>query len=159
MIGTLIPRPVNLMQPAVSKRRSRLAVIEQHEGATMISRLALIPARLGAGVFLGAVLATTAGATHEVYHRYTVWGEVLYEDGTPLANETIHLTVRGGTPLVTIDTDEKGRYRLVLHVHDPDVNKVFDMTVRDVTQKIRLEFDPKDHETERGKRVDFEIKK
>lgn len=125
----------------------------------MISRLALFLTRLGTGVFLGAVLATTAGATHEVYHRYTVWGEVLFEDGTPLANEIIHLTVRGGTPLGTIDTDEKGRYRLVLHVHDPDVNKVFDMTVRNVTQKVRLEFDPEDHESERVKRLDFTIEK
>lgn len=125
----------------------------------MISRLALFLTRLGTGVFLGAVLATTANATHEVYHRYIVWGEVLFEDGTPLANETIHLTVKGGTPMGTLDTDEKGRYRLVLHVHDPDVNKVFDMTVRDVTQKVRLEFDPEDHESERGKQLDFTIEK
>lgn len=105
------------------------------------------------------MLTATAGATHEVHHRYTVLGEVLFEDGTPLANETIHLTVKNGTPMGTINTDEKGRYRLVLHVHDKDVNKVFDMAVRNVRQTVRLEFNPEDHETERTQRLDFTIKK
>ena len=115
--------------------------------------------RLGAVVFIAALLATTVHATHEVHHRYTVWGEVMYEDGTPLANETIHLTVKDGTPMGTLETDGQGRYRLVLHVHDKDVNKVFDMTVKDVTKTIRLEFDPEDHETERMKKVNFTIEK
>lgn len=110
-------------------------------------------------MLFGALLAATARATHDVHHRYVVWGEVMYEDGTPLANETIRLTVKDGTPMGTLDTDAQGRYRLVLHVHDQDVNKVFDMTVKDVKKTIRLEFDPEDHETERRKKVNFTIKR
>ncbi|MDX1514229.1 MAG: hypothetical protein R3174_10865 [Gammaproteobacteria bacterium] len=115
--------------------------------------------RLAACVLVATALASTAGATHEVHHRFTVWGEVKLDDGTPLADETIRLTVKDGQSIGTVQTNVEGRYRIVLHVHDEDVNKVFDMTVRDVTQKVRLEFDPKNHETERGTRVDFTIGK
>ncbi|HEY5701201.1 MAG TPA: hypothetical protein VIT83_03845 [Gammaproteobacteria bacterium] len=125
----------------------------------MKSGIAFFFSRLAACMLTGALIAGTANATHEVHHRYIVWGDVLYEDGTPVAKETIHLTVKDGTPMGTIDTDEQGRYRLVLHAHDEDVNKVFDMRVRDVKQKVRLEFDPEDHTTDRGQRVDFKIKK
>lgn len=125
----------------------------------MISGLVRFLVHLATGVLFTAVLAAPAAATHEVHHRFTVWGKVSFEDGTPLGKETIYLTVKNGTPMGTIDTDENGRYRLVLHVHDKDVNKVFDMTVRNATQKVRLDFDPADHETERTRRVDFTVKK
>ena len=130
-----------------------------HKGFYVNSANTLIFSRLAACVLLSTLLVSAARATHEVHHRYTIWGDVMFEDGTPLAKETIHLTVKDGTPMGTLETDEEGKYRLVLHVHDPDVNKVFDMRVRDVKKKVRLEFDPKDHETERGQRVDFTVKK
>lgn len=111
-------------------------------------------------ILAAAMLFSTAAiATHEIDHRFAVWGEVLYQDGTPIANETIELTVRDGDSIGSVTTNEDGRYHVVLHVHDQDRGKVFDMTVMGVTTKVRIEFDPRDKQTERGKRVDFTIKR
>ncbi len=119
--------------------------------------------RLTRSLTAGAILLLFAGAgaeaTHETHHRFTIWGEVLYDDGAPVPGEKIRLTVKGGEVMATLTTNEQGRFREVLHVHDEDVNKVFDMTVREVSKKVTLEFDPGDHKTERGKRIDFRIKR
>ena len=58
-----------------------------------------------------------------------------------------------------VKTDEKGRYRILLHVHNEDVYKVFDMRVNNVTRKVRLLFNPNDRSTERGQRLDMVVKR
>ena len=100
-----------------------------------------------------------AHATHKVDHRYTVWGEIRYEDGTPAADVMVRLLIKDGEPLGEVPTDQQGRYRVVLHVHNEDVYKVFDMRVNNVTRKVRLLFNPNDRETERGQRVDLVVKR
>lgn len=101
----------------------------------------------------------SANATHEIHHRYTVWGEIKYEDGTPAADLTVLLSIKDGAPLGEVKTDQNGRYRILLHVHNEDVYKVFDMRVNNVTRKVRLLFDPSDRQTERGQRVDLVVKR
>lgn len=103
--------------------------------------------------------AQGASATHEVHHRYTVWGEIKYEDDTPAAGELIQLLVGKGEVIGEVETDARGRYRVVLHLHNEDLYKVFDMRVNDVTQKVRILFNPNDRETERGQRVDLVVKR
>ena len=88
-----------------------------------------------------------------------MWGEIKYEDGTPAADVPIHLLIKDGAPLGEVATNEEGRYRITLHVHNEDVYKVFDMRVNNVTRKIRLLFNPNDRETERGQRVDLVVKR
>ena len=117
--------------------------------------------RLAPGLIAGLVsiifALTPALATHEVDHRFTVWGEVLTSDGKAVPGETIEFTVGDNALIGSVVTDEHGGYRAVLHVHDHDVGKVFDMTVKGVKTEVKIEFDPADKETERGKRVDFTI--
>ena len=119
--------------------------------------------RLAPGVIAGVIsifsVFSPALATHEIDHRFIVWGEVLSTDGKPLSGETISFTVENDSPIGSVVTDERGRYRVVLHVHDEDLGKVFDMTVKGVKTKVRIEFDPTDKVTERGKRVDFTVDK
>ncbi|GMQ75655.1 MAG: hypothetical protein BMS9Abin01_0909 [Gammaproteobacteria bacterium] len=103
--------------------------------------------------------AQSANAAHKIDHRYTVWGEIKYEDDTPAAEVVLKLTVKDGKPVGEVKTDYRGRYSLVLHVHSPDVYKVFDMRVNNVTRKVRLLFSPNDRQTERGQRVDLVIKR
>lgn len=103
--------------------------------------------------------AQPALATHKTDHRYTVWGEIKYEDGEPAANVTVHLLVKDGEPMGEVKTDPRGRYRIVLHVHNEDVYKVFDMRVNNVTRKVRLLFNPNDLVTERGQRVDLVVER
>ncbi len=107
---------------------------------------------------LAILLALTpAVATHEIDHRFIVWGEVLTSDGKPVPGETIEFTVGDNTSIGSVLTDDRGGYRVVLHVHDQDVGKTFNMTVRGVKTEVKIEFDPADKVTERKKRVDFTI--
>jgi hypothetical protein len=120
-------------------------------------------ARLGPAVLMGVIsfllISNPALGTHQIDHRFTVWGEVLTSDGQPVSGETISFTVADDTPIGSIVTDNRGRYRVVLHVHDQDLGKVFDMTVRGIKTKVKIEFDPADKVTERGKRVDIAVEK
>jgi len=112
-----------------------------------------------AGIVLVLVSATPAYATHKTDHRYTVWGEIKYEDGTPAADIPVRLLVKDGEPMGEVNTDSNGRFRILLHVHNEDVYKVFDMRVNNVTRKVRLLFNPNDRQTERGQRVDLVVKR
>lgn len=123
--------------------------------------LALILTRrllLTTGVALVLLGAQPVSATHKTDHRYTVWGEIKYEDGKPASEVTVHLLVKGGEQIGEVKADRNGRYRIVLHVHNEDVYKVFDMRVNDVTRKVRLLFNPNDVQTERGQRIDLVVK-
>lgn len=112
-----------------------------------------------AGISLILLWGAPASATHKTDHRYTVWGEITYEDGTPASEVTVRLLVKDGAPMGEVSTDEQGRYRILLHVHNEDVYKVFDMRVNNVTRKVRLLFNPNDRQTERGQRVDLVVKR
>ena len=119
------------------------------------------PGRVAAaiGIALTLLIAPSANATHETDHRYTVWGEIKYADDTPAAEVVVQLMVKGGKPLGEVKTDNRGRYRLLLHVHNDDVSKVFDMRVNNVTRKVRILFNPDDRRIERGQRVDLVVKR
>lgn len=120
----------------------------EHHRHRLASMLALAAALL---------LAGPAAATHKIDHRYTIWGEITYEDGTPAPGVTINFTVKDDVSLGETKTDPKGRYRVLLHVHNEDLYKVFDMLVGDVKRKVRILFNPGDRSTERGQRIDLSI--
>ena len=111
------------------------------------------------GVILILLCAPLANASHKTDHRYTVWGEIKYEDGTPAANIVVRLLVKDGEPMGEVETDAGGRYRILLHVHNEDVYKICDRRVNNVTRKVRLLFSPNDLQTERGQRVDLVVKR
>ena len=111
------------------------------------------------GIALALICTQPAYATHKTDHRYTVWGEITYEDDTPAAEVTVTLMIKDGAPMGEVKTDSRGRYRILLHVHNEDVYKVFDMRVNNVTRKVRLLFNPNDRNTERGQRVDMVVKR
>ena len=124
--------------------------------------LAITRRVLGAAVPAAAGLmlwVQSSGATHLVDHRYTVWGEIRYEDNTPAADISVELLIKDGAPLGEVQTDAEGRYKIVLHVHNEDVYKIFDMRVNNVTRKVRLLFNPSDRNTERGQRIDLIVKR
>lgn len=123
--------------------------------------LEINPMRIFIGLAFALLLlgAQPARATHLADHRYTVWGEIKYEDGTPALDVTVRLLVKNGAPLGQVSTDKNGRYRILLHVHNQDLYKVFDMRVNNVTRKVRLLFDPEDRQKERGQRIDLVVKR
>ncbi len=119
------------------------------------------PGRIAAaiGIALALLIAPSANASHKTDHRYTVWGEIKYEDDTPAAEIVVTLLVKDGESMGEVKTDHRGRYRLLLHVHNEDVYKVFDMHVNNVARKVRILFNPNDLATERGQRVDLIVKR
>lgn len=126
---------------------------------SLFSRICTARFVAAASLVLLLLGAQGASATHEVHHRYTVWGEIKYEDDTPAVGELIQLLVGKGEVIGEVETDARGRYRVVLHLHNEDLYKVFDMRVNNVTQKVRILFNPNDRETERGQRVDLVVKR
>ncbi len=125
----------------------------------VLTKIARLVPRLIAGVVPIVFVLTPALATHEIDHRLIVWGEIVTSDGQPVSGETISFTVSHDTSIGSVVTNERGRYRVVMHVHDEDLGKVFNMTVRGVKTQVKIEFDPGDKVTERVKRVDFTIEK
>jgi hypothetical protein len=126
---------------------------------SLLSRIRNRGIAAGFAVLLAMLWAPLANATHKIDHRYTVWGEIQYEEGEPAADNKLHLMVKNGAPMGEVNTDAKGRYRILLHVHNEDVYKVFDMRANNVTRKVRLLFSPNDRQTERGQRVDLVVKR
>ncbi len=104
-----------------------------------------------------ALPASAAHATHEIDHRFTVTGRVTYEDGAPAVRKRVSILGGDEKELGLVFTDDNGVYGTVLHVHDSDLGKVFDLKVKDQKMKVRVDFDPADKTTERGARVDFVI--
>lgn len=108
-------------------------------------------------ICLGA--APGVDAVHLTDHRFTVWGEVKYEDGAPVQGATINFLGGNETSIGQTKTDDEGRYQAILHLHNQDLGKVFDMRVGDETRKVKVLFDPADANTERGVRQDFVVKR
>ena len=111
------------------------------------------------GIALALFIAPSANATHKTDHRYTVSGEIKYEDNTPAAEVVVKLLVKDGEPMAEVKTDYRGRYRIVLHIHNQDIYKVFDMRVNNVARRVQILFNPNDHQTERSQRVDLIVKR
>lgn len=144
--------------PAFGGRtREATILLQQNMGLHVLSIITRLAPSVFAGIVSILIFSAPARATHEIDHRFIVWGEVSTSGGLPVSGETVSFTVGNDTPIGSAVTDERGGYRVVMHVHDEDLGKVFDMTVRGIKKKVKIEFDPADKVTERGKRVDFTI--
>ena len=103
---------------------------------------------------LALLASASAFATHDVDHRYTVYG-VVRDGGAPVAGEPVRITGLGGQPLAEGVTAADGSYRVVLHVHDDQRGQRFWVTVRGETRAGSFDFEPGDRATPRTHRLDF----
>ena len=127
-----------------------------------------MPGRLGSSIvflstfwlFLVAFHAQ-AFATHELDHRFTVYGTV--RDGTSFPGKPLN-----GKEVVVRDaktnkirnrgvTDAQGNFSLVLHVHNSDRGNMVVVQASATSQKLDLKFDPDDMTTDRRARVDLVV--
>ncbi len=108
-------------------------------------------------LLLGGLLSipVVSMATHEVDHRYRIFGTVQNSDGAPIADSRVRLTGLGGRPLGETVTDKSGGYEFRLHVHNQDLGTRFWVSANGVTQEGALTFDPADKVTERMHRIDL----
>jgi hypothetical protein len=114
-------------------------------------------------VWLGSFLAglPAAMAMHETDHRFTVEGSVCGGDGEPVSGvEVIAKDVRISV-LGTTLTDDRGYYKVTLHLHNDNKGDPIVVYLKDKEGKIQQEqqltaqFDPKDVHTERKTTVNF----
>jgi hypothetical protein len=101
------------------------------------------------------VTAATALAEHEVYYRYTVLGYVKDAKGKPRQGVQLEL-VRDKTGFSYLgETDAGGLYVIVARLGDESAGETLRLRAFKQTVAITARFDPRDHNRERGTRVDF----
>jgi len=97
-----------------------------------------------------------AGAEHAVAFRYTVLGYVTDASGRARPGMRVELSREKTGFSYQGETDAQGFYVIVARLGDESVGETLALRI-DTTQALVLvaRFDPKDHATERGTRVDF----
>lgn len=94
-------------------------------------------------------------ATHEVDHRYIIFGSVRDESGRPLPDTRVIVTdTRLGDGLTTF-TRKDGSYEVTLHLHNENLGDEVVVSAHGEEKRITASFDPSDKFTERRRRVDF----
>lgn len=93
-------------------------------------------------------------ATHEIDHRFTVYGYVRDAEGRPLSGKTVAVTHVGGEKKATT-TGSSGYYEVLLHLHNENRGDAIEIVTGEETKKIAAEFEPHDLSTVRKARVDF----
>ena len=96
-----------------------------------------------------------AFATHEIDHRYVVFGHVSDDQGKPLAEKKV--TAMDATLQIqeTGYTDADGNYEILLHLHDTNRGDRLEVLMEDQKKEGLIEFNPEDKTTHRRHRVDF----
>jgi hypothetical protein len=104
------------------------------------------------------VLASGAGAEHEVYYRYVVLGYVKDARGTPLPGAAVEL-VRDKTALIYgAESDDDGLFLIIARLGDESAGETLTLRAGTVTARVVARFDPGNHTAPRGTRVDLEGK-
>lgn len=102
-----------------------------------------------------------ATAEHEADHRFTVEGSVCGAGGEPVAGVEIVAKDARISVVRTTLTDDRGYYKVTLHLHNENRGDPIVVFVKDKDGKVqqerqvKAEFDPKDVHTERRTTVNF----
>jgi len=110
-------------------------------------------ALVGIGAFL--IQPAILHATHEADHRFTVEGFVCGADGKPSANIEVLVKDTRISYGQTVTTDEGGYYKAAFHLHNDNLGDPLLIEARGEQQNLKIQFDPKDLESERKIQVNF----
>lgn len=116
-----------------------------------------------AAVWLGSLLAgfPAAMAMHETDHRFTVEGSVCGADGEPVSGVEVLAKDTRISVLSTTLTDDRGYYKVTLHLHNDNKGDPIVVYLKDKEgtiqqeQQLTAQFDPNDVHTERKTTVNF----
>ncbi|TKS57831.1 MAG: hypothetical protein EWM72_03405 [Nitrospira sp.] len=104
---------------------------------------------------MGAAFPTVATATHEADHRFTVEGFVCGEDGKGVANTDVLVKDTKISYGQVVKTDGGGYYKATFHLHNDNLGDPLLVEAKGEQQNHKIQFDPKDLESERKTRVNF----
>lgn len=118
----------------------------------------------GARWTLGAATAVLFGlivspavlfATHEADHRFTVEGFVCGADGKGDANVAVLVKDTRISYGQTVTTDGEGFFTATFHLHNDNLGDPLLVEAKGEQQNPKVQFDPKDMESERKIQVNF----
>jgi hypothetical protein len=96
-------------------------------------------------------------ATHEVDHRYTIFGSVRDGSGRPVQDTRVIVTdARLGDGL-TVYAGKDGSYEVTLHLHNDNLGDEIVVSAHGEEKRIKASFDPSDKFSERRTKVDFGV--
>jgi len=96
-----------------------------------------------------------AQATHEADHRFMVEGYVCGQDGKGISNTDVLVKDTRISYGQVVRTDGDGYYKAMFHLHNDNLGDPLLVEARGERQNLKVEFDPKDLESERKIRVNF----
>jgi hypothetical protein len=106
-----------------------------------------------------SILLPSALATHEIDHRFTVHGTVRDGrtfPGTPLTGKEVLIRdSKTGEILQRGVTDQRGRFSIVLHLHNEDRGRRLTVQSEGSEKAFELQFDPENRSTERQAQIDL----
>ena len=103
-----------------------------------------------------ALVAAPATATHEVYYRYVVLGDVKDARGHAVRGRELEL-IRDKTGAAYLGaTDDRGFFLIVARLGDESAGEALTLRAGPATTRLRASFDPANHRDDRGTRVDVE---
>lgn len=110
-----------------------------------------------AASWLGVLLAWSpaAMAMHEVDHRFTVEGFVCGPDHQPVSSVQVIAKDTKASIGATALTDDRGYYKITLHLHNENRGDPILVTAREEEQRVTAQFDVKDTHAERKTTVNF----
>ena len=104
---------------------------------------------------LGFLLTAPALAEHEVQFRYTVLGYVKDAAGKPRKGMALEVTRQKTGLSYPGETDASGLYVIVTRMADESLGERLLVRAGPRSLQVSAKFDPADHASERGTRVDF----
>jgi hypothetical protein len=104
---------------------------------------------------LVGLLPGVARATHEVDHRFTVYGYVWDDRGQPVKGQRVIVVDDVLDQANTAFTDGDGYYEALLHLHTENMGDEITVMYGDQKKSIRATFDTEDKSSERKVQVDF----
>ena len=96
-----------------------------------------------------------ARAEHTVEYRYTVLGYVTDASGRARPGTRVELSRQKTGFSYLGETDDQGFYVIIARLGDESVGEALALRVNTQALTLVARFDPQDHATERGTRVDF----
>jgi hypothetical protein len=104
---------------------------------------------------LSIIFPSGSSATHEADHRFTVEGFVCGTDGKGMANTDVLVKDTKISYGQIVKTDGNGYYRATFHLHNDNLGDPLFVEARGEQQNHKVEFDPKDLESERKVQIHF----
>ncbi|MBX3329100.1 MAG: hypothetical protein KF722_01765 [Nitrospira sp.] len=104
---------------------------------------------------MNVMFPPVARATHEADHRFMVEGYVCGQDGNGVSNTDVLVKDTKISYGQVVRTDGDGYYKATFHLHNDNLGDPLLVEARGEQQNLKVEFDPKDLESERKIKVNF----